>query len=151
MADLSFLNMGTVEQEADNFYSSEELLAPGWYKVRIIKEEIKDTESGGKMLVFSYQLDSGSTISDNFNLINKNEQAVNIAKSSLAKIAQSVGLTGGFPKSTDIMFGRPFEIFVVRGEYTSKKTGEKKPKNEIKLYRACQEVPKLQSNSASGW
>ena len=83
MADLSSLfENDTVESLAEGHYSSEELLVPGWYKVAIVGEQIKDTSSGGKMLVFECQLDSGSKVNDNFNLVNPNPEAVRIAKST---------------------------------------------------------------------
>lgn len=151
MADLSkFFENDTVETLAEGYYSSEELLTPGWYKVVIVNEQIKDTSSGGKMLVFEYQLDSGSKITDNFNLINSNPEAVRIAKATLGKIAQVIGITGQFPKDTSIMYGRPFEIYVVRGEYENK-SGEKKPKNEIKKYQAVQPKTNTKPASTDGW
>ena len=151
MADLSkFFENDSVEALAEGYYSSEELLAPGWYKVVIVGEQIRDTSSRGKMLVFEYQLDSGSKITDNFNLINSNPEAVRIAKSTLGKITQVIGITGPFPKDTSIMYGRPFEIYVVRGEYENK-NGEKKPKNEIKKYQALQTKSSTKPASTDGW
>ena len=152
MADLSsFFENDTVETLAEGHYSSEELLAPGWYKVAIVNEQIKDTSSGGKMLVFECQLDSGSKVNDNFNLVNPNPEAVRIAKSTLGKIAQVIGIKGAFPKDTSVLYGRPYEIYVVRGEYTNK-NGEKKPKNEIKDYRPVQaKVSPTPSKATDGW
>ena len=151
MADLSFLGNHDVDTLANEFYSGGTLLAPGWYKVRIVKEEIKDTSTGGKMLVFDYQLDSGETIKDRFNLVNRSEQTVNIAKAALGKIAQSIGIKGGFPKSTDVMFGRPFEIKVIQATFKDKETGEDKPKNEIKDYRPVQAKVNTKPSSTDGW
>ena len=151
MADLSFLGNHDVDVLASEFYSAGTIIPPGWYKVHIIKEEIKDTSTGGKMLVFDYQLDSGETIKDRFNLVNQSEKAVNIAKSTLAKIIQSIGIKGGFPKDTNILFGRPFEIKVIQGSFKDKDTGEDRPKNEIKDYRPCQNIQPKTETSFSGW
>ena len=89
-------------------------------------------------------------ITDNFNLINSNPEAVRIAKATLGKVAQVIGITGSFPKDTSVMYGRPFEIYVVRGEYENK-NGEKKPKNEIKKYQAVQAKVNTKPASTDGW
>lgn len=150
MADISRLGINDVNKESEEFFSGSEVLAPGWYVVRIFKEEFKDTKTGGKMLVFDYQTDSGSTIKDRLNIVNNSEAAVKIAKAALGKIAQSIGINGPL-MSTDVLFGRPFEIKVVVDSFKNDK-GEDIPKNEIKDYRPVQSkaAPK-NSKATDSW
>lgn len=151
MADISRLGINDVNKESEEFFSGSEVLAPGWYVVRIVKEEFKDTKTGGKMLVFDYQTDSGSTIKDRLNIVNNSEAAVKIAKAALGKIAQSIGINGGL-MSTDVLFGRPFEIKVIVDSFKNDK-GEDIPKNEIKDYRPVQSKVSTTTTSKAtdGW
>lgn len=149
MADISRLGITDVNKESEEFFSGSEVLAPGWSVVRIIKEEFKDTKSGGKMLVFEYQTESGSIIKDRINVVNASETAVRIGKATLGKIAQSIGINGGL-MSTDVLFGRPFEIKVVVDSFKNDK-GEDIPKNDIKDYRPVQTKATTKPASTDSW
>ena len=149
MADISRLGITDVNKESEEFFSSADILPPGWHVVRIIKEEFKDTKTGGKMLVFDYQTESGSTIKDRINIVNASEAAVRIGKAALGKIAQSIGINGAL-MSTDVLFGRPFEIKVIVDSFKNDK-GEDIPKNDIKDYRAVQAKVNTKPASTDGW
>ena len=101
------------------------------------------------MLVFDYQTESGSTIKDRINIVNASEAAVRIGKAALGKIAQSIGINGAL-MSTDVLFGRPFEIKVIVDSFKNDK-GEDIPKNDIKDYRPVQAKVNTKPSSTDGW
>lgn len=69
----------------------------GDYVVIVKDSEVKDTKSGGEMLVLKLEVQddenySGRFIWDNLNLVNANEKAVEIAQRQLAGIASACGI-----------------------------------------------------------
>ena len=70
--------------------SSRVVLPTGNYPVEIVNAEAKETKSGGGMLVVGYKVlageYAGSVVSDNYNIINKSEDAQRIALSTIKTI-----------------------------------------------------------------
>ena len=70
----------------------------GTYKAVIFESEMKQTKTGGEMLVLTWEIKegphTGRRIWDRLNVVNKNPKAENIAKADLAAICMSMGLDG---------------------------------------------------------
>lgn len=75
--------------------SPREVIPPGKYVAHIIDSEMKFTQSGGKMLALTFEIQEGEhkgrRLWDNLNLVNSNEKAVEIARRTLSAICHAVG------------------------------------------------------------
>ena len=153
MANLGFeIN---VSEEKEGFYSGKDVFEPGWYQFRITKEEWKDTQSGGKRLVFTFSTDDGRKTKHGLNFVNNNPKAVAIARSELAKIADAIGHRGGI-SNTDVLFGKPFMAKLLKEPYTftDKDSGEEKTiqTNKVKDYRPAEMKPAATTTAkVEGW
>ena len=76
--------------------SSYEPIPAGWYEAEVTKSEMKDTKSGGKMLSVAFKVIEGDyekrIVYANFNLVNSNPQAVEIAQRELGNLIHACGL-----------------------------------------------------------
>jgi hypothetical protein len=135
MADFGFTIEDT-EKEAQGYRGVFEVIPPGWYPVVIVHSELKNTSSGGKMVVFRYRFEDGSDreLIDRLNTVNASEKAQGIGRAALAKIAESIGHKGAL-NSSDPLHGRPFDVKVVIEEFASNKTGEMLKSNKVIDYR----------------
>lgn len=70
---------------------------PGAYTVMIVGSEIKDTKSGGQMIVLELDIQEGDhegrKLFENLNIKNSNQKAVDIAYRTLAEIGKALGKT----------------------------------------------------------
>ena len=70
----------------------------GTYKAVIFESEMKQTKTGGQMLVLTWEIKEGEhtgrRIWDRLNVVNKNPKAESIAKQDLASICMAMGLSG---------------------------------------------------------
>lgn len=107
-------------------------LPAGNYKVVARSSEWKPTSTGGKMLVFEWQVIdgpyAGKTLRSRLNLQNSNPTAVQIARSELATIGTACGLV----KLTDSAQTHDIPIILEVAIETRKDNGE--PTNKIKNY-----------------
>ena len=84
-----------------------EPIPAGIYLAEIIKTELKDTkDKTGKYLSVQFKIMEGEQtkrlIFCNLNLVNKNQQAVDIAQSELKSICLAVGFEGELEDSVDL-------------------------------------------------
>jgi hypothetical protein len=106
-------------------------LPAGQYKVVAIESEMKDTKDGaGKYLQFCFEVVDGQCkgrrIWDRLNLVNRNDQAVDIARRTLSAICHAVGVLQ--PKDSSQLHNIPLIVKVACKEYQGQVT------NEIKGY-----------------
>lgn len=135
------------------------LIPEGKYQAMIVESEIKETSSGGHMLVLKAILTAGdykgTEFTQRLNIINSNPVAVKIAYEELAKINKALGFKTIQPNS-EALHGKPF-LATVKTEkgtpYKDRMTGEMregKDKSVIAGYDAI--GPQLvgqQANAAS--
>lgn len=80
----------------DNRGSGFDPLPAGWYEAEVTKSEIKPTKSGGQMLSVAFKIIEGEfakrVVYANYNLVNANPQAVEIAKRELAALCDAAGI-----------------------------------------------------------
>ena len=89
MADLSSLNIQAQDHSAPEYT----LLPKGYYKVVALKEELKDTKSGGKYISIEFEaIESKRKIWESYNIVNDNATTVKIATEQLESFAWAVGL-----------------------------------------------------------
>jgi hypothetical protein len=115
----------------------------GEYIAQIIDSETKDTKTGGKMTVLTFELlecvgedhdVAGKTIRENLNLKNQNAKAVEIAQKTLKSICDAVGVIR--PTSAQDLMHRPLLISVTVEPDAQK---ENTFWNRIKGYTAIQQ------------
>lgn len=72
------------------------LIPPGQYPAVIVSSELKDTKTGGKMIVFTIAITQGeyahTEFKDYVNIVNKNPQTVEIAYQTIANMGKAAGL-----------------------------------------------------------
>jgi hypothetical protein len=133
MVDLG-MNLN-VDEEVENYKGEFQVLAPGWYNVVITESEVKDNSNKtGKLLVFTYETDDGSTVKDNLNIAHTNEIAQKIGLSTLAKISESVGHKGQLT-NTDVLHGRPFAVKITIEEFKSNTSDKMLKSNKVVAYK----------------
>ena len=130
MANLEFLSFDANQVQPSNF----ELLPSDWYDSVIVASILKTTKDGdGKYLEFEQRILSGEyqnrTLFDRLNLVNRNDQAVQIARGTLSAICRAVGVMT--PHDSSELHNRPLRIKVGirKGE------GEYNDQNVIKAYK----------------
>jgi len=135
MAELNF-DANTVDIEPASY----DVIPPGWYQAQIVASELKPTSKGnGMFLLLEFDvLDGvaqGRKIWDRLNLQNPNQQAVDIAQRTLARICQSIGVAG-VGDSEELHF-KPMSIKVATAKERLRDDGTPfDPKSEIKGYRS---------------
>ncbi len=141
MGDLSNVLGGFNANEVE-ISSGFEPIPEGEYIAVITSVELKDTRTGGNMLVFDFTVNGsshdGRILKDRLNIVNSNPKAETIAKESLAKICTAVDINS--PKDTGEFIGRKLKIKVGIqpgvGTYVNQ-YGEEKPsqaQNNVKGY-----------------
>lgn len=107
----------------------------GWYRVSIIKSEMKETKNGeGHYLQLEMEIlegqYAGCKLWDRLNLFNPNQQAVDIAQRTLSAICHAIGVLT--VTDSEALHGHPLlarAVFVpAKGDYDAK--------NDIKGYKA---------------
>lgn len=100
---------------AEDFKDEYAPLPAGRYTAMIVKSETKSTKAGNGSYL-SLEIDivdgqyKGRKLFENLNLDNPNEQAVNIAKATLANICRAVGVL--HPKDSSELHLKPMSIMV---------------------------------------
>lgn len=123
-----------------------------WYMLMIDKSSFKPTKTGGKMLVLEMKVVAGphenKRVTENLNLVNNNDDAVRIAKETLAKLCKAVDVKK--PTDTAQLHNKPFFGYLVIGTYS--KVGEDgksvdKKKNELKKIMSVEQFQELATKS----
>ena len=101
--------------------SSRVVVPTGNYPVEVVNAEAKETKAGGAMLVVGYRILSGqhagSVISDNYNIMNANEDAQRIALSCIKTILTVGGHKNPDAlKDSDEMLGLQLNVYVEEDE-----------------------------------
>jgi hypothetical protein len=125
----------------------DDLLPPGEYFAQAIEAELKDTQSGGTMLTFTFEILDGDfqgrRIWERLNYINNNEMAQRIARREMGRFAMAIGLNT-FSDTEDFLF-KPVRIDVA---IRKDKNGQYPDQNGIKKYLPVDGGPEaLPSNS----
>jgi len=126
MADLSGLWGEKTQQEmAEEARGGFVLLAPGWHTTVIKKAELKDTQSGGKMLVVDFENDATAR----FNIKNASQKAEMIGRQQLAKCATEAGVKNLTDSAQ--LHGMPVDIKVTVEKFVSNTNGKELESNNI--------------------
>lgn len=125
MADLSSLNIQAQDHSAPEYT----LLPKGYYKIVALKEELKDTKSGGKYISIEFEaIESKRKLWESYNIVNENATTVKIATEQLESFAWAVGLST-LRNSEELLF-KEVQAYV---DIDPEKNGYK-AKNKIKGY-----------------
>jgi hypothetical protein len=105
----------SVEAVLANAGGSNVLIPEGIYKAMAVEGTLKDTSSGGVMLVLKFVITEGQhanvELVDRLNIVNSNTTAQKIALEGLARIAKAVGLDKT-PSNSDALLRKPLLIEV---------------------------------------
>lgn len=124
------------------------LIPEGVYKAIIVNSEMKQTKTGGQMLVFKYVITEGQYANtefyDRLNIINNNATAVQIAYKTLARISEACGLSKT-PSDSNQLHNVPLmiEVKTRKAEPWQDNEGnmrEGKDQSEIKGYKPVPQV-----------
>jgi hypothetical protein len=134
MEEFSFGNLDDIVE------NSFEPIAPGLYTLRAVNKEMRDTKTGGNMLAVEFEVVDGAfaerRIFQNFNLVNANTTAVEIALRDIKSWLVAAGLpaSGALTMAkVDSLEGLPFTAKVV---IEKDKTGQYDDRNTIKRFVA---------------
>lgn len=129
------LDLSTVEES-----SGYARLQPGTYVVESKEAEIKDTSTGGKMVVVDFSsVDGHGDIRMNFNVVNKNPQAVEIGMRQL----KSFLVAGGHknpdkPEDISTLKGLKCKVVVGMGKPWQDSDNNTRQSPEIKVFQALE-------------
>ncbi len=105
----------SVEDVLANAGGGTVLIPEGIYKAMAVEGTLKDTTSGGVMLVLKFVITEGQhanvELTERLNIVNSNTTATKIALESLARIAKAVGLDKT-PQNSDALLRKPLLIEV---------------------------------------
>ncbi len=120
------------QEMADEARGEFTVLPPGWYTVVILKAQLEDTQSGGKMVVVEMETTAGEAVKDRLNVVNNSEKAQLIGRQKLAKL----GICAGAKQLTDTMqlIGLQLDVKLKVEEFTSNTTGKKLKSNSVADY-----------------
>lgn len=86
------LDLSSVEVKAASGYN---VVPTGEYDVVVSKAELKETKSGGSMLILGYEVQSGDqagkTIKHTMNIVNQSAEATRIGLETLKRVAIATG------------------------------------------------------------
>jgi len=130
MTDLTSLNI----QAKDNSAPEYTLWPKGYYKVVAIKEELKDSSSGGKYISIEFEvIDNKRKLWGSYNIVNSNAVTVKIATEQLESFAWAVNIA--MLKTSEELLYKEFNAYIdITPESTGKNGTVYKAKNEIKGY-----------------
>lgn len=130
-------NIGQFNPGAHQPRVSMEPLPSGWYQMVIINSEVRKTKDGAggylwlelEIVESAHPQLKGRRVWDRLNLWNENQQAVQIAESTLTSICKAVG-ESRVVSETNVLHARPL---AVRLRYRAE-TPEYEASNEVKDY-----------------
>lgn len=120
---------------ADDYKDEYTPIPSGSYTAMIVNSSERETnKKDGKMIVLKVDVvdgpHKGRKIFENLNIVNPNETAVEIAKSTLANVCRAVGVL--HPKDTSELHNKPMRIWV---SVVPEKDGYP-PSNKIKKWES---------------
>jgi len=124
------LDLSSVEVKAASGYN---VVPTGEYDVVVSKAELKETKSGGTMLILGYEVQSGDqagkTIKHTMNIVNQSAEATRIGLETLKRVAIATGHKNPnkIADTDELINKNPFLVIV---EETVNKQGY--PENRIK-------------------
>lgn len=99
-------SFGTINSNENR--SEFSVLKAGWYHMEITAGEVKPTQNGGTMVVFTLKVVEGEgvnrVLSARFNIVNQSQEAARIGKQQLVSLADCVGIID--PCDTDPFIGK---------------------------------------------
>jgi hypothetical protein len=105
----------SVEAVLANAGGSNVLIPEGIYKAMAVEGTLKDTASGGVMLVLKFVITEGThanvELVDRLNIVNSNAIAQKIGREHLARITKAVGMEKT-PVNSDVLLRKPLLIEV---------------------------------------
>lgn len=123
------------------------LIPPGNYKAVIVESELKPTSKGdGQFLALKVVLTEGQYANTEFierlNIINPNQQAVEIAYKTLARISEAVGMNQT-PSDSVQLHNKPFmvEITTEEGKPWKDKDGVEREGKDKSIIKKYQKIP----------
>ena len=124
-------SFGTINSEENR--SEFSVLKAGWYHMEITAGEVKQTQNGGTMVVFTLKVVEGEgvkrVLSARFNIVNQSQEAARIGKQQLVSLADCVGIID--PCDTDPFIGK----HVMANVTVRPANGQYDESNEIKSFR----------------
>lgn len=121
------LDLSSVEVKAALGYN---VVPTGEYDVVVSKAEIKETKSGGSMLILGYEVQSGDqagkTIKHTMNIVNQSAEATRIGLETIKKVAIATGHKNPnkIADTDELINKNPFLVIVEEvqdGEYKNNK------------------------------
>lgn len=113
-----------------------EILPPGKYNAQIVRSEMKETSTGGKMLVLEMEIIDGEHANrhvwDRLNLVNANSKTVEIAQQTLSAICHATGQLQ--VSDSEQLHMKPVTITLA----VKPADGKYGPSNDVKGYEAMQ-------------
>lgn len=150
--DLSGFDASQIEPDKGGDYSP---LPVDWYKVVITAGTMKDNspqagDPTGQQMELEMQVVEGDyegrKLWENLNLVNKSQQAVEIAQKQLSSYCHAVGVLQ--PQTEADLIGLPF---MVKLDLEPAKKANQKPRNKITARKSIDEFMRTaQGNAASG-
>lgn len=124
----SFGNLDDVSEQPDK-------LPNGVYTLRSVEQTMKDTKTGGSLLAAQFEVvdgpGKGRRIFQNFNLVNPNEKAVEIALRDLKAWIIACGLPATGALTMPIIDGLEGKTFAAKVGVEKDKTGQYDDRNKI--------------------
>ena len=131
----------------------------GEYTVRAIEAELRETSTGGEMIVVDFVVENdsyeGKRIRKNFNIKNQSEKAEQIGHQELVSWATACGKPEA--DDTDDLLERPFQANIVIEKGTNGYADKNKiasflfSKSKAKAPVTKSESPKKETNGGSKW
>jgi len=120
--------------ETEQMDLGDDLIPAGEYIAQAIEAEVKETQSGGKILTFTFDIldgeQQGRRLWERYNYVNQNEMAQRIARREMGRFAKAINL--GVFKDTNGFLFKPVLIDVV---IRKDKRGNYPDQNGVKKYR----------------
>jgi len=109
-------NFSSIDLTEVNQESGRRTLTAGDHACRISDVEIKDTRSGGKMLIIEMTGDGGQKVNDRINIVNNSKEAVEIGRARLKHLLEMAGHPNpNKPSDVNSMKGLSVGVHVVDG------------------------------------
>jgi hypothetical protein len=143
---MSKLGFGLMDEKPSS--GENELVPAGWYNIWLTNEEFVDNKNkNGKILKCTFEVLSGhykgSTIFENFNVINNSEVAQRIGRAELSAFAVAAGVPN--VDDSSILLKRPIKAKIKIEAYAGKDRVAKHS-NRIAAYRNVQEdIPTVET------
>jgi len=126
------------------------VLPAGWYNATITGTELKETSSGGTMLVVDFDT-KGTDIKDRLNIKNNSDKAQLIGRQKVAKIATCCNID---LKDSTQLHGLSIDIKLKVEEFKSNTSGEMLQSNKVTDYRkagAGESQSPVATGQGAGW